>query len=130
MSFEVTTYEALLAASSVTDLIGTKIFRDVARQGVTTPYLVFRRTGTTPTWSTDNGAPGSHELDNIRLEVACFASTPDSADDILLAVRRVLEANRPTIYLLEDQFSDYSEAPYIYQVTGDFSCWHPSQVPS
>jgi len=128
MSFESTTISALAAASTVTGVVGTRIYFGTAPQDETAPYIVCRRISTDPTLSTDNGAVGSYRLDNIRLEVGCYGKTLKSCNDLAASVRKVLEANRPTIYIMQDLTHDYSDLPDLYQVVTDFSCWYPEQV--
>lgn len=130
MSFESTTLAALAASTAITDEVGTRIYGVTAAQDAVAPYIVFRRISTDPTLSTDNGAPGSSELDNIRLEVSCHAKTAAEANALAKLVRRALEAHRPTVYILQDILHDYSDLPDTFQTVAEFSCWHPDSIPA
>jgi hypothetical protein len=130
MSFENTTITALSASSAITGVVGSRIYFGTAPQDVTSPFIVCRRVSTDPTLSTDNGAPGSYRLDNIRLEVGCYGRTLKICNDLIKDVRKVLEVNRPTIYIMQDVTHDYSDLPDLYQVIAEFSSWYPEQVPA
>lgn len=130
MSFESTTLAALTASTPITTEVSTRIYSGTAPQDVVPSYIVFRRVSTDPTLSTDNGAPGSSELDNIRLEVSCHARTAAQANALAKLVRRALEAYRPTVYILQDIVHDYSDLPDTFQTVAEFSCWHPDTIPA
>jgi hypothetical protein len=130
MSFENTTITALSASSAITGVVGGRIYFGTAPQDVMSPFIVCRRVSTDPTLSTDNGASGSYRLDNIRLEVGCYGRTLKICNDLIKDVRKVLEVNRPTIYIMQDVTHDYSDLPDLYQVIAEFSSWYPEQVPA
>jgi len=130
MSFESDTIATLAADDDIIALVAARITFVTAPQDPAAPFLVLRRISTDPTLSTDNGAAGSFELDNIRLEVSCNAKTSKQANDIARLVRRCLERARPTIYVMQDLLHDYSDMPDLYQTVVEFSCWHPDQIPS
>lgn len=129
MTFEEHTVDLLTGNAAVAALVASRVYFGTAPQGVAQPFVVCRRVGTDPTLSTDNGQPGSSELDNIRLEVGCYARTHAKANEIVVACRRALEAARPTVYIMQDQMADYSDLPDLYQMIGEFSCWHPDTIP-
>lgn len=65
----------LLAQSSVTDLVGTRIYVTVARQGITQPYIVIDRV--------DNekykGLAGYLSAQHAEVDIECWASTQTAA---------------------------------------------------
>lgn len=128
MSFESATVQTLEASSAITQLVGPRVYFGTAPHDCEQPFVVCRRVSTSPTLSTDNGAPGSSELDNIRLEVGCYSRDLSQANALMRAARRALEAARPTVYLLQDTTHDYSDLPDLYQAIGEFSCWHQDTV--
>jgi hypothetical protein len=64
------------------------------------------------------------------LEVGCYGRTLKICNDLIKDVRKVLEVNRPTIYIMQDVTHDYSDLPDLYQVIAEFSSWYPEQVPA
>jgi hypothetical protein len=129
MTFEEITTGILEDDATLAALVSGRVFFGSAPQGVQEPFVVCRRVGTDPTLSTDNGQPGSFELDNIRLEVGCYARGHRAANNLARACRRALEAHRPTVYILQDQLADYSDLPNLHQMILDFSCWHQDSIP-
>jgi hypothetical protein len=129
MSFEADTFNLLRSDPGVTALVPAKSIYCQNAFKPEQPFIVFFRQSTTPTLSTDNGGAGTSRLDNIRLQVACYARSNEVALEIVEAVRLVLERARPTIYIFDDQDVTYDDFPEIYGQTVTFSCWYPKQLP-
>lgn len=130
MSFESDTIATLAADDDIIALVAARINFVTAPQDPAAPFIVLRRIGTEPTLSTDNGAAGSFELDNIRLEVSCHAKTSKQSNDLAKLVRRCLERARPTVYVMQDLLHDYSDMPNLFETVLEFSCWYPDQIPA
>jgi hypothetical protein len=131
MSFESTTLSLLEGDSSITAIVPKeKITFGTASEDETGPLIACYRISTTPTLSTDNGQPGSSELDNIRLQISFWARDYAEANTLAKLIRRRLEAARPTIFILQDQRSSYDDPTDLFGMLQDYSCWHPDTVPS
>lgn len=131
MSFESTTLGVLTGNSAVTALVPSdSIFFGTAPENQPGPLVVCYKISTTPTLSTDNGQAGSSELDNIRLQVSFWARTGQEAVALEKAIRRALEAARPTIYILQDARGAYDDTTDLHGKIQEYSCWHPDQIPA
>lgn len=131
MSFESVTLTNLTQSSAVKAVIRAEdIFFGTAPPGQKGPFIVCYKISTTPTLSTDNGQAGSSELDNIRMQVSFWARTGENAITLAKAIRRTLEAARPTIYILQDERGAYDDATDLHGKIQEYSCWHPDQIPA
>lgn len=91
MSLETDLRALLVAAGSVTALVGTRISADRIEQGAARPFIVFRRT------ETPNDAARSlngtvHGGDHAIFELQIWADTRLAADAAAAAVQAALEA--------------------------------------
>lgn len=105
-------------------------FFGTAPQNKKGPFLVCYKISATPTLSTDNGQAGSSTLDNIRLQVSYWARKGEDMEKLGLAIRRALEAARPTIYIWQDEKGSYDDMTDLEGAIQEYSCWHPDQIPA
>lgn len=80
-------YQLLQASSDVTDLVGTRVFPSLASQGATMPFVTYEIMQITPSDEKD----GPSEMDEVRVEVACFADRYSVAVDLGTKVRTALD---------------------------------------
>lgn len=80
-------YGILSANSGVTDLVGTRIFPEIAEQEAATPFIVYQLLSVDPEDTHD----GPSKLDEVRFEFLCYADTYDTAADVGVKVRAALD---------------------------------------
>ena len=80
-------YGILNANSGVTDLVGTRIFPEIAEQEAATPFIVYQLLSVDPEDTHD----GPSKLDEVRFEFLCYADTYDTAADVGVKVRAALD---------------------------------------
>ena len=80
-------YGILSANSGVTDLVGTRIFPEIAEQEAATPFIVYQLQSVAPEDTHD----GPSKLDEVRFEFLCYADTYNKAADVGVAVRAALD---------------------------------------
>jgi len=80
-------YGILSANSGVTDLVGTRIFPEIAEQEAATPFIVYQLQSVAPEDTHD----GPSKLDEVRFEFLCYADTYDAAADVGVKVRAALD---------------------------------------
>ena len=80
-------YQLLQASTDVTDLVGTRVFPSLAAQGATMPFVTYEIMQITPSDEKD----GPSEMDEVRVEVACFADRYSVAVDLGTKVRTALD---------------------------------------
>lgn len=87
MSAEKAVYAILKAASNVTSTATGGIYADIATQGVTPPIVVYRLTDDDPEPTKD----GVSDFNRYEVEVACIATTEQTADTLAGYVKTALD---------------------------------------
>lgn len=77
----------LLAQSSVTDLVGTRIFKTAARQGTDKPYIVIDRIDS----EKYKGLSGYLSTQHAEVDIECWASTQTAAAALAKVVSDYLD---------------------------------------
>jgi hypothetical protein len=77
----------LVAAPPVAAIVADKIFPTGARKGVACPYVTFQRAGTTQSGHLTGGG----NLDQVRMQTNCWASTALGALELAGVVRDAIE---------------------------------------
>lgn len=113
-------YEALTGASAVTDLVGTRIYRNHINESTTAPHLLII--------AVNAEIPASHnEATNEQedtIQIACFATTFETASAIRAAVRATLDnqplstGDNPTT---TDEREDYEQAARLHRCDIDLT---------
>ena len=80
-------YGILSANSGVTDLVGTRIFPEIAEQEAATPFIIFQLQSVAPEDTHD----GPSKLDEVRFEFLCYADTYEKAAEVAVKVRAALD---------------------------------------
>lgn len=120
----------LLAASGVTDIASTRVFPFSRQQGSALPAITVQRISGAPLYA-DDGETG---LENVRMQVDCWAMTYGSAKLLGRAATDAFSAFSGTVSGVEFQFvtleaeRDEREvganaAEYLYRVSLDFEVW-------
>ena len=80
-------YGILSANTGVTDIVGTRIFPEIAEQEAQTPFVIYQLQSVAPEDTHD----GPSKLDEVRFEFLCYADSYNEAADLGVAVRAALD---------------------------------------
>lgn len=108
-----------LASGSPNTSAGARVYANRANQGAAAPYVVFQRVGVTPNDSIDRPST----LDQVRLQVDCWATTIDGAAALGRQVRSILEADHPFKARLRNQLDDFDVETKLHRRILEFRCW-------
>jgi hypothetical protein len=121
-----TTY--LLAQTSITALVSTRIYPAMAKQTVTKPYIIISRIDDPGTHTHD----GPVAVGRARVQISAFAATWGSAQQIADAVEAVLDGLTGVIggaggitvnpIFYDDQVYIYEEETGLHHVAQDYIC--------
>ena len=120
----------LLAASGVTAIASTRVYPFSRLQGSAFPAVTVQRISGAPLYA-DDGEVG---LENVRMQVDCWATTYASAKTLGRAVTAAFSAFDGTVSGVEFQFvtleNEHDEretganaAEYVYRTSLDFEVW-------
>jgi len=87
-------YGILSGATGVTNLIGTRIYPDIAPQNAAYPFVLYSIEGTDPSDTKD----GASSLDVVEFTVTVFSESYDNMSSIAAATRTALDAKAPGAY--------------------------------
>ncbi len=79
MTAETDLYSALSGDSSVTAIVGTKIFSDIPDEGESAPFIFFERLDTDMVYSIHSGVPIAQMA---QMAVVCYSDTREQAESI------------------------------------------------
>ena len=85
-------YGILSGTTAVTDIVGTKIFPEIAEQETAVPFVIYQVQSVQPEDTHD----GPSKLDEVRVEVLCYDDAYNGAADLASAVRGALDRVRGT----------------------------------
>lgn len=85
-------YNILSNATLVTNLVGTKIFPEIAPPDINPPYIVYSVVSNQPTEIKENG----NQLDTASVEIYSFETSYVKAVDLGVLVRTYLDRKRGT----------------------------------
>ena len=110
-------YNILSQDSDVAALAGTRIFPNVAKQGSTFPFIVYRTTTVTPNDTKD----GVSTVDENSFDVLCFSDSYNVAVDLAQKARIALDRKTGTyptsgVQVQSIQFTSYDED---FEIEGD-----------
>jgi hypothetical protein len=116
-------YYLLSNSTGVTDICGTRIFPEVAEQESATPLVVYEIINVDP----DDTNDGPAKLDEVTVDVVCYADTYDVAADLASVCRVALDRVRGTyngVNIQSIQFttvdSQVIDSPRRYVMAGTF----------
>lgn len=130
MQIEQAILNELLDDSTVTDLVGRKLYYVTAPQDVVAPYVVFFKVSGPRVYSHD----GASQLANPRFQFSCFATTYYEAKQIVEAIRDALEAFSGTMggdsgtevgsCFLVNETDIYEADTRLFHIAVDYLIWH------
>ncbi len=92
MTIESALYDKISGTTAITDLVGTRIYPELAPAGVARPYLTYQVISTTRSRHF-TGVTGS-QVDFVRVDVNVWADTSLSRRNVVEAVRDALDGFR------------------------------------
>lgn len=122
--------QRLLATTGVTNIVGTRVFPGSLPQAYAMPAVTMHVISGGPLYA-DDGEVG---LDEVRVQIDCWATTYSAAKLLARAVRESLSAFVGTVgstafpYILLDVIRDFREAggnqaEYLFRTNMDYIVW-------
>lgn len=109
----------LLADADVIDLIGSRVHPMRMPQRGSLPAVVYQRVSMTPV----NSIAGDSGLDNVRLQVTCWARTYAQAVDLAAKVRSAITSSANLKALTETELDTEDAETRSYGVITDYHIW-------
>jgi len=97
-------YNILTNVTAVTDIVGTKIYPEIAPQNESQPYIVYSVVSNSPTDTKEENG----NVDEASIEVYCFNTKYSTAIDLGVAVRAALERKNGTFGGVKIQSINYT----------------------
>lgn len=129
MSIEAAIFSLLTTDSSVSSLVGTRLYPLLAPQDAATPFIVYQRVSASR-WTSLEGPSG---MAQPRIQIDAYTSTYAAAKTLATAIREKLSGYRGTvagtriggITLITDQdLIENEKDPKLYRVSMDFMVTH------
>jgi len=111
-------YNVLTNDTDVSNLVSTRIFPNVAKQGTAFPFLVYQTTSVEPTNTKDGVSP----MDTNSFEVLCFADNYSTAVDLAQKVRIALDRKNgtyPATTGIKIQSIKFNSVDEEFEIEGD-----------
>ena len=80
-------YNILSTTTNISDLVGTRIFPNVAPQTTTFPFIIYDVTGVQPNDTKD----GASTLDTNDVMISCYSETYSQASDLAQKIRVAMD---------------------------------------
>ena len=116
-------YHLLTNATAITDIVGTRIYPEVAQQDGDLPYIVYNVSNNEPS----DTKPEPSKLDTAEIEVHCYATSYSQAIDIAVAVRGALDRVKGTYNGVNvqsiqyiNEVIDFDEPQRAYNISADY----------
>lgn len=97
---------------------GDNVYAFLLPESATYPAITYQRISNVPV----NSLAGRSNLDQVRVQVDCWAETYDAAKTLAGEVRTAMAAAGYKGLLITDA-DDFDQDARIYRVTMDFYCW-------
>lgn len=117
MRVEEALYDALVAPSPQTTA-GAHVYPMLAPEGAALPRITFQRIATIP----QNALGGHAGIDQVTMQVDCWASTKAGAATLAREVRLAIAAEsfKP---IVTNEYDGFEGESRLYRHTLDLSCW-------
>ena len=109
---------AALKGSPAATSAGDNVYALVLPDEADYPAVTYQRISNVPV----NSLQGSSDIDQVRMQVDCWAQTYGAAKALAGEVRTLMEAAGFKGLLVTDS-DDYDETARVYRVSMDFYCW-------
>lgn len=104
-------YSLLNGSSSLTDIVGSKIYPIIVEKETTYPFIVYKRSNIIPDYTKD-----FHFKDEVIIDIICVSNNYSESINIASIVRNILEDKRFAdieSIKLESADEDFIENAYI-----------------
>ncbi len=104
-------YSLLNGSSSLTDIVGSKIYPIIVEKKTTYPFIVYKRSNIIPDYTKD-----FHFKDEVIIDIICVSNNYSESINIASIVRNILEDKRFAdieSIKLESADEDFIENAYI-----------------
>lgn len=125
---EAAVYSILTADSTLSALVGTRIYPNVVPQDVTLPAVAYQRISTSRVYS---HSPGVSQLARPRFQFTSVARSYSDVKAVANALRGALDAYGGTAasvlvftMLSQNEFDTFSDDGDLHTVRQDFYVWH------
>lgn len=109
--------------TALSALAGGRVYPDILPQNVTLPAITFFRVS----GRHEVSMGGSSGLDNLRVQVDCWASSRSDADTLAESVRTAMfAATTFSVGGVDGPMDTYEDDTLIYRTSMDFSVWNVS----
>ena len=102
-------YNILSTTTNISDLVGTRIFPNVAPQTTTFPFIIYDVTGVQPNDTKD----GASTLDTNDVMISCYSETYSQASDLAQKIRVAMDRINEGTYggeqIQSSQFQSYND---------------------
>ena len=109
----------LSADTGVQAIVGSRIYAMLRPQADPLPALVYQRVSTVPVVSLQ----GDSSLDQVRLQVSCYASTLLQAKQLAAATRRAINGASGLKSITVMEIDDQDPETKHFRVVVDFNIW-------
>lgn len=113
---EVEVYRALTAASGITDLVGLRIYPDIATQGAMLPLIVYERRSSAPVNTIHDGLPAASK---VSVALSAWAKSRIAAEALGDAMEIALRGEGVTV----NRFGHYDDQTASHAAVIDFEIW-------
>ena len=102
-------YNILSTTTNISDLVGTRIFPNVAPQTTTFPFIIYDVNGVQPNDTKD----GASTLDTNDVMISCYSETYSQASDLAQKIRVAMDRINEGTYggeqIQSSQFQSYND---------------------
>ena len=112
-------YSLLNGSSSLTDIVGSKIYPIIVEKETTYPFIVYKRSNIIPDYTKD-----FHFKDEVIIDIICVSNNYSESINIASIVRNILEDKRFAdieSIKLESADEDFIENAYIQTLSFTFT---------
>ena len=110
---------SLGADSTITGLVGSRIYPLFRPQGDPLPALVYQRVSTVPT----NSINGFSRLDAVRIQFSCYAKTLIEAKELAEALRAAMDADPTLKSVCVMEMDEQDLETRNFRTVVDFNLW-------
>lgn len=109
-------YATLSAASTVTAIVGARIYRTTAPQGETQPYVVWQLVTSVP----ENNLSNLPDMDDQRVQIDCYSLSQSQCRELGKAVRNAIEV---VTHIVSGPWEDHESDTKLFRWSMDAEYW-------
>lgn len=123
MAIETKIYTLLTGASTITNIVSTRIYVSTFPDLVTYPSLLFTRTGTEPMNTLDGVLSNAERVD---IQIDNFTTSYKTAFELSTVVERVMHDSgtfKSKLIINQDLSQTLPDMKRLYRISQEYSCW-------